>query len=224
MNTIGLFKRAIFKFKELPSEEMEERSRYFLEFLKMRRTIRDFSPRPVSRNIIENCINAANTAPSGANSQPWHFALVESAEVKKLIREGAEKEEKEFYEYRAPQEWLDAIAPFGTDWEKPFLEEAPYLIIVFAQSYGLREDGGKKKHYYVNESVGIATGMLITSLHYAGLSTLTHTPSPMKFLNSILRRPSNEKPFLILVTGYPKENTLVPDLDKKGFEKVSSIF
>lgn len=204
-------------------EEMRERARSFYEHIKRRRTIREFSARSVPKEIIEDCIRAAGTAPNGANMQPWHFVVVEGNEVKKEIREAAEEEEKEFYERRASDEWLEALAPLGTDQNKPFLEEAPYLIAIFAEKYGVTESGVKVKNYYVKESVGIATGMLITAIHNAGLASLTHTPSPMGFLNEILNRPSNETPFLLLVVGYPKENATVPDIDKKPLDDIATF-
>lgn len=201
------------EYKEYPVDEMRKR----------RRTVRDFSNRPVPREIIEDCIRAAGTAPNGANKQPWHFTVVRDPKVKKEIREAAEEEEQEFYERRATNEWLEALAPLGTDASKPFLEEAPYLIAIFSQSYGLKENGEKETHYYVKESVGIATGMLITAIHNAGLVSLTHTPSPMGFLNEILDRPDNERPFLLLVVGYPKEDVKVPDISKKSLDEIASF-
>ena len=173
--------------------------------------------------MIENCLKAADTAPSGANQHPWHFVVVEDQEIKSEIRKLAEEEEREFYEKRAPQEWLDALAPLGTDADKPFLETAPFLIVIFARVYGVKPDGEKIKHYYVNESVGIATGMLITALHHAGLVSLTHTPSPMKFLNHCLKRPKNERPFLILVTGFPSQEAKVPDLKRRNLEEIATF-
>ncbi|MFC1574930.1 nitroreductase family protein, partial [Gemmatimonadota bacterium] len=195
----------------------------FYEDIRRRRTVREFSDRPVSRQVIEDCLLAAGTAPNGANMQPWHFVVVSDADVKREIRRGAEQEEHEFYAGRAPQEWLDALAPLGTDEHKPFLETAPYLIAVFTQRYGLMPDGRQVKHYYANESVGIATGILITALHEAGLVSLTHTPSPMNFLNSLLNRPPNERPFLLLVTGYPAEGATVPDITKKPLAEISTF-
>lgn len=188
-----------------------------------RRTVRQFSDRPVDPGVIEHCLRAAGTAPSGANLQPWHFVVVTDPDLKRQIREGAEKEEREFYRSRAPQEWLDALAPLGTDDRKPFLETAPCLIAIFAQSYGLLPDGRKVKNYYVQESVGIATGMLITAIHHAGLASLTHTPSPMGFLNTILNRPPNEKPFLLLVVGYPASGAVVPDIGKKPLAEIATF-
>ena len=205
---------------EYPPETMIERSRAFYREVKRRRTVRDFSDRPVPREVIENCIRAAGTAPNGANRQPWHFVVISNPESKKKIREAAEKEEREFYQHRAPKEWLDALAILGTDANKPFLETAPYLIAIFARSYSLTAEGKKLKNYYVQESIGIATGILITALHHAGLATLTHTPSPMNFLNEILGRPSNERPFLLLVVGFPAEDATVPDISKKPLHEI----
>ena len=210
-------------FKEYPVEEMGKRAKDFYEDLSRRRSVREFSSTPVPREVIEHSILAAGTAPNGANKQPWHFAVVETAEVKKKIRKAAEVEEHEFYNRRAPQDWLDDLAQFGTDEYKPFLEEAPYLIGIFAENYALDEQGKKEKNYYVKESVGIATGMLITALHNAGLATLTHTPSPMGFLNEVMNRPDNEKPFLLLVVGYPAESVKVPDIKKKSLNEISSF-
>ena len=203
------------KFREYPVDEMRNRVETFYADIDRRRTVREFSARPVPRDIIETALKAAGTAPSGANLQPWHFVVVGDAEIKKKIREAAEVEEREFYEHRASPEWLAALEPLGTDSDKPFLETAPYLIAIFLQKYGYLEDGRKVKHYYPVESTGIATGMLITALHQAGLATLTHTPSPMKFLNEILGRPTSERPFLLLVVGYPAEDARVPDIHRK---------
>ncbi len=190
--------------------------RSFRDLMQRRRTVRDFDPRAVPRDVIEHCIAAAGTAPSGANQQPWHFVAVSDADVKRRIRLAAEAEEREFYERRAPEEWLEALRPIGTDWQKPFLETAPWLIAIFVQKWGRAADGRKVKHYYPTESVGIATGILITALHTAGLATLTHTPSPMGFLNEILGRPADsERPFLLLVTGHPAAGARVPAIDRK---------
>jgi nitroreductase len=205
---------------EFSQDEMRRRATAFLAEMRRRRTVRHFSDRTVPREAIEDCLLAAGTAPSGANLQPWHFVVVSDPAIKRQIREAAEKEEAEFYRGRAPREWLDALASLGTDEHKPYLETAPYLIAVFAQSYGFLPDGRKVKHYYVNESVGIATGMLITAIHHAGLVSLTHTPSPMGFLNGILGRPSHEKPFLLLVVGYPAEDAVVPDIGKKTLDEI----
>lgn len=208
---------------EYPMKEMKQRADEFYEEVKKRRTVRDFADREVHRDIIEKCILAAGTAPNGANRQPWHFVVVENEELKSKIREAAEKEEREFYERRANQEWLEALEPLGTDEHKPFLEEAPYLIAIFAEKYGVNADGGKVQNYYVKESVGIATGILVTALHHAGLASLTHTPSPMGFLNELLDRPSNETPFLLLVVGYPKEGVQVPDITKKPLSDIATF-
>ena len=210
-------------FSRRSDDELLSRSRDFLDEMRARRTVRHFSDRPISRGVIDNCLLVAGGAPSGANLQPWHFAVVSDARVKRRIREDAEKEEREFYDGRAPREWLDALAPLGTDANKPFLETAPYLIAIFAQAYGVLPDGRKVKNYYVQESVGIATGMLITAIHHAGLASLTHTPSPMGFLNEILARPANERPFLLLVVGHPAEDAVVPDIGKKALPEIASF-
>ncbi len=210
-------------YKELPQDEMKQKASEFYELVKRRRTVREFSSRAVPKEVIENCLLAAGTAPNGANKQPWHFVAVSDPDVKKKIRVEAEKEEHEFYSRRAPEDWLEDLRPLGTDENKPFLEEAPYLIGIFAQSYNLDDEGEKEKHYYVKESVGIATGILITALHNAGLATLTHTPSPMGFLNEIMGRPSHEKPFLLLVVGYPAEGVTVPDITKKSLDEISTF-
>ncbi|MDG2250047.1 MAG: nitroreductase family protein [Gammaproteobacteria bacterium] len=218
------------KIKEIPLDfivieenEMKSRAKSFNELLQKRRTVRNFSNKPVPRNLIEQCLLAANSAPSGANRQPWHFAVISSPEKKRQIREGAEEEEREFYQSRAPQDWLDALAPLGTDANKPFLERAPYLVAIFGQKFELDSQGKKKKNYYVAESVGIATGLLIAALHNAGLATLTHTPSPMKFLNRILDRPDTEKPLMVLVVGYPENDAKVPAISRKSLEQFTSF-
>jgi iodotyrosine deiodinase len=210
-------------YQEYPVEEMRQRAADFYAEMRRRRTVREFADRPVSREVIEDCLRAAGTAPNGANLQPWHFVVVSDPAVKQRIREAAEVEEREFYSKRAPQEWLDALAVLGTDEHKPFLETAPYLIAIFAQSYGLLPDGRKVKHYYTQESVGIATGILITAIHRAGLVSLTHTPSPMGFLNEILGRPAHERPFLLLVVGYPAEGAAVPAIRKKPLEEIATF-
>lgn len=210
-------------YKFLPEAEMIQRSEEFYIEIRKRRTVREFSDKDVPLDVIKNCIRAAGTAPNGANLQPWHFVIVKDKEIKRRIRKAAEEEEKEFYKKRAPEEWLQALAPLGTDEHKPFLEEAPYLIVIFSKSYDIRPDGKKVKQYYSLESTGIAAGILITALHHSGLATLTHTPSPMGFLNEILERPSNEKPFLILVAGYPAEGVTVPDIKKKSFDEITSV-
>ncbi len=211
------------RFTEYDPDDMARRAQEFYNEIKNRRTVREFSDKPVSRSTIEDCLRAAGTAPSGANMQPWHFVVVSDPEIKHRIRVEAEQEEREFYSHKAPQEWLDALAPLGTDEHKPFLEIAPYLIAVFAQSYGLLPDGRKVKHYYAQESVGIATGFLIAALHHAGLATLTHTPSPMSFLNEILERPKNERPFLLLVVGYPAADATVPMITKQPLNSFTSF-
>ncbi|MCH7636414.1 MAG: nitroreductase family protein [Proteobacteria bacterium] len=202
---------------------MRQRLNDFYTDVNRRRTVREFSDRPVPRDIIETALLAANTAPSGANLQPWHFVAVSGAATKRKIREAAEIEEREFYEHRATPEWLAALEPIGTDSNKPFLETAPYLIAVFLQKFGVLEDGRKVKHYYPTESTGLATGILITALHLAGLVCLTHTPSPMKFLNEILGRPKSERPFLLLVTGYPADDAEVPDINRKSLDEFTSF-
>ncbi|CAG0933447.1 MAG: Coenzyme F420:L-glutamate ligase [Rhodocyclaceae bacterium] len=211
-------------FRRLPEAQMRERAQAFYEDIRRRRTVREFSAEPVPREIIEQAILSAGTAPSGANQQPWHFAVIESAALKKRVREAAEEEERAFYNGRAPQEWLDALAPLGTDEHKPFLETAPYLIAVFAIKSGPRPDGSMVKHYYVPESVGIASGLLIAALHHSGLATLTHTPSPMNFLNDICARPAWEKPTLLVVAGYPAPGCEVPlhATRKKSLQDISS--
>ena len=207
----------------LGDAEMRERSDAFRQLVSRRRSVRDFSAEPVPRDVIEQCLLSAGSAPSGANRQPWHFCVVSDPAIKRRIREGAEAEEREFYQQRAPQDWLEALAPLGTDANKPFLEIAPYLIVVFAEKYGLDAAGHRVKNYYVPESVGIATGVLITALHQAGLATLTHTPSPMKFLNQILDRPVREKPVMILVVGHPAEGARVPDIKRKTLSEIASF-
>ncbi|MBT8103357.1 MAG: nitroreductase family protein [Gammaproteobacteria bacterium] len=202
---------------------MRQRISRFYADIDRRRTVRSFSSRSVPRDIIETALRAANTAPSGANLQPWHFVVVSGPETKRKIREAAEAEEREFYTHRASEEWLAALEPLGTDEHKPFLETAPYLIAVFLQKFGALPDGRKVKHYYPSESTGLATGILITALHRAGLATLTHTPSPMKFLNEILCRPKSERPFLLLVVGYPADDARVPDIERKSLEEFASF-
>jgi iodotyrosine deiodinase len=210
-------------YREYPPQEMQERAVEFYQDLRRRRTVREFSDRTVPAGVIEECLLAAGTAPNGANLQPWHFVAVSDPELKKKIREAAEEEEREFYSGRAPKEWLDALAPLGTDEHKPFLEDAPCLIAIFSQRFGLLPDGSKVKHYYTTESVGIATGMLITAVHNAGLVSLTHTPSPMNFLNELLGRPDHERPFLLLVVGYPVKGATVPDIQKKPLEEIATF-
>ena len=208
-------------FKKFSQQEMLERSKSFLSEISSRRTVREFSNKIFPIEIIENCIKSAGTAPSGANKQPWFFTIIEDKKVKAKIRIAAEKEEKEFYGRRATKEWLEDLNQFGTNWDKPFLETAPYLIIVFKQIYDVNETGSQRKNYYVNESVGIASGFLLAALHNAGLATLTHTPSPMNFLGKILNRPENEKAYLLIPVGYPSEKAKVPNIKKKPFSEIS---
>mgnify|MGYP001825778110 FL=1 len=210
-------------YREFSVEEMRDRVNEFYADVDRRRTVREFSDRPVPRDIIETALQAAGTAPSGANLQPWHFVVITGPETKQKIRVAAEAEEREFYEHRASPEWLEALEPLGTDSSKPFLETAPCLIAIFLQKYGELPDGRKAKHYYPVESTGLATGILITALHRAGLATLTHTPSPMKFLNEILDRPKSERPFLLLVVGYPADDATVPDIERKPLEAFTSF-
>jgi len=210
-------------FEEYSESKMRSRSESFLNEIVTRRTIREFSDRIVPIDIINNCIKTAASAPSGANKQPWQFVIVRDSGIKTKIREAAEKEEKEFYGHRATKEWLEDLNQFGTDWHKPFLEIAPYLIVIFRKIYDLEDDGTQRKNYYVNESVGIASGFLLAALHHAGLATLTHTPSPMNFLGEILNRPKNEKAFLLIPVGYPAKDAEVPDISKKPFSKISKI-
>jgi nitroreductase len=212
-------------YSDIDEAEMQARAEAVLASLRARRTIREFSDRPVPRALIETCIQAAGTAPSGANHQPWHFVAISNPAIKHKIRLAAEAEEKEFYAKRASKEWLDALAPLGTDENKEFLEIAPWLIAVFSQKRGGERAGQDKKNYYVTESVGLAAGMLITALHSAGLGTLTHTPAPMGFLREICRRPISEKPFVLMVVGYPAENAQVPKhaLIKKDLSEISTF-
>ena len=208
---------------EYPTEEMKQRAIEFRQHMQRRRTVRQFSERPVPREVIEECLLTAGSAPNGANLQPWHFVVVSDPAVKHEIRIAAEQEEGEFYHRRAPQEWLEALSVIGTDEHKPFLEAAPYLIVIFGKSHSQLPDGRRVKNYYVNESVGIATGFLISAIHSAGLVSLTHTPSPMGFLNTILDIPPDAKPFLILVVGYPAEDAQVPNIRKKTLEEIATF-
>lgn len=210
-------------YLEYPPNEMHKRASEFYDEMKRRRTIREFSNRPVPKEIIENCLMTAGTAPSGANMQPWHFVAVSDPKTKNQMRKETEEVEKDFYQNRAPAYWLEALAPLGTDENKPYLEEAPYVIVIFSKRYSVGPDGVKLHNYYLNESVGIATGFLIAAIHNAGLACLTYSPSPMGFLRDILKRPSYETPFLVLVVGYPKENAKVPDIGKKSLDEIATF-
>jgi nitroreductase len=211
-------------YVEFPPDDMQARARDFADAMQRRRTVRDFSDRPVPRALIEDCLRAAGSAPSGANQQPWYFVAVSDPAVKQRIRAAAEAEEREFYEHRAPPEWLEVLRPLGTDASKPFLEVAPWLIAVFIRRFERLPDGGKRKHYYTDESVGVATGLLLAAIHHAGLVSLTHTPSPMKFLNGILGRPKDiERPFLLLVVGYPAGDARVPDIRRKPLAEIADF-
>ena len=211
------------QFQKITFEEMDYNANQFFQKVSSRRSVRDFSRDDFPIDIIKNCIKSASTAPSGANKQPWHFVIVKDPIIKRKIRKAAEIEEKEFYGGRAPKEWLDDLNQFGTDWNKPFLEEAPYLIVVFSKKFDINDDGTNAKNYYVSESVGIASGLLLTALHNAGLVTLTHTPSPMAFLSDILNRPPSDKPYLIIPVGFPSENAEVPNIKKKTFKEICTI-
>ena len=211
------------QFTPLPDDEMIQRSLTFREQLATRRSVRHFSTKEVPMEVINNVVMTASSAPSGANKEPWTFVIVKDPIIKHDIRIAAEKEEKSFYDHRAPDEWLADLEPLGTDWNKPFLEDAPFLIVVFKKIYGM-EDDLQFKHYYVNESVGIASGFLLAAVHQAGLVALTHTPSPMGFLANILKRPDNERAFLLIPVGYPAEDAEVPVLTKKTFEEVAEVF
>jgi iodotyrosine deiodinase len=211
------------EYLRYPPEEMLERVREFRQDLERRRSVRQFDPAPPPPGLIAECLLAAGTAPSGANRQPWHFEVVREPELKRRIRLAAEEEERKFYEERAPQEWLDALAPLGTDDRKPFLETAPLLIAIFARRSNQPPEGAKLKNYYVTESVGIATGLLIAALHRSGLATLTHTPAPMSFLRRILGRPENERPFLLLVAGFPAADAELPDIGRKPLQEIVGL-
>ena len=214
------FETIPYKREMLSVDQVEAKSKEYFELLKSRRSVRDFEDWDVPQSVIENIIKTASSAPSGANKQPWTFVAVQDKEVKKKIRAAAEAEEMEFYNKRASDEWLQDLAPLGTSWSKPFLEVAPWLIVVFKKIYNDMPEG-RSKNYYVQESVGIASGFLISAIHNAGLATLTHTPSPMNFLSEILERPENEKPFLLLPVGYPSRNAQVPDITRKALDEVS---
>jgi nitroreductase len=208
------------EFERLSESEQTGRSRDFLDDIRRRRSVREFSRDSVPYELIENAIAAAGTAPSGAHQQPWTFVVVSDADVKRQIREAAEEEERRSYESRMPDEWLEALRALGTDWRKPHIADAPYVVVVFEQAFGLRPDGSKVKHYYVKESVGIAVGFLLASLHRAGLAALTHTPSPMGFLREILERPESERPYILIPIGYPAEGCIVPDLQRKPLDEI----
>ncbi len=212
-------------YSRLPAADTMARATEFAAHVARRRTVRDFAPDPVPRAVIDQCLMAAGTAPSGANQQPWHFVAIgrEDAALRRRIREAAEEEEREFYATRAPQEWLDALASLGTDPNKPFLDAAPWLIAIFVRAHGVTPEGRVMKHYYATESVGIATGILIAAVHVAGLVSLTHTPSPMGFLNTLLGRPANERPFLLLVVGYPAADAQVPDITRKPLGDIATF-
>ncbi len=211
------------RYNTLTNEEMIRKSATYLEEMKKRRTIRFFSDKEVPLEVIENCLKTASTAPSGANCQPWHFAVVTDPKIKSEIRKGCEGVEKDFYSNKAPQQWLDALAPLETNDQKPFLDIAPYIIVIFVKKYDVDDAGDKKKQYYYNESIGIAAGMLITALHTAGLGILTYTPSPMRFLNRILGRPDNERAFMVLVTGHPAMDCNAPDLERKSLKEIATF-
>jgi nitroreductase len=217
------FEHVRYERPQLSLEEMALRSEQFYQEMDLRRTVREFDTSPVPIEILENIILTASTAPSGAHKQPWTFCLISDPGIKKKIRDAAEEEEKISYSSRMPDNWKSDLKPLGTTWEKPFLEEAPYLIVVFKQSYGM-EKGEKVQHYYVNESVGIACGFLIAAIHHAGLIAVTHTPSPMNFLSEILERPFNEKPYLLIPVGYPKSETYVPDIKRKSLYEIIKKF
>ncbi len=212
--------RIPYTFETLPEEEMHTRAEAFCKKMEARRSVRDFSDRPVPRKLIEQAIRTASTAPSGAHMQPWTFVAVSDPELKRRIREAAEEEERTSYDGRMSKEWLEALEPIGTDANKPFLETVPWIVVLFAQRFGFRKDGSKRKHYYVQESCGIAAGFFIAALHEMGLATLTHTPSPMRFLSELLERPSNEAAYILFPVGYPADDALVPDLQRKPLEDV----
>jgi nitroreductase len=213
-------------FEELPEQDMLGSAREFFERMNRRRSVRHFSDRPIPQEILEHAIRTAGTAPSGAHKQPWHFVLVGDSKIKREIRTAAEAEERESYEHRMPEAWLEDLEPLGTDWHKPFLTTCPWLIVVFSQSFGLvkGDPATKRKHYYVQESVGISVGMMLAALHVAGLATLTHTPSPMGFLQQILQRPDNERAYMLVAVGYPESGCKVPDLTRKRLEDILTTF
>jgi len=210
-------------FDQKPIEEMKHAARYFYQKIRTRRTVREFSERPVPRSLIEDTLRTAGTAPSGANMQPWHFVVVSNPVLKQRIRAAAEQEEQAFYEHRASEEWLKALEPLGTDRHKKFLETAPWLIVVFLKKFSVDGQGKRLKNYYTSESVGISCGFLISALHWAGLATLTHTPSPMKFLNQLLQRPKDERAYMIIVAGYPDDDARVPAIGKQALDKITTF-
>lgn len=218
------YKHISYTTESFSEEETVKRSEAFFKKVDGRRSVRDFSNTPIPREVIDNLIKSASTAPSGAHKQPWTFCVIQNPEIKKQIRIAAEKEERESYEGRMNEEWVKDLKPLGTDWRKPFLETAPYLIIVFKKPFDFDKNGNKKQNYYVTESVGLACGFLINAIHNAGLVTLTHTPSPMKFLSEILDRPINERPFLLLPIGYPANEVYVPDIKRKSLEEVAAYY
>ncbi len=218
------FEHVRYRSETYPLDEVEKRSKDFHLWLDGRRTVREISDKPVSKAVIDNLIMAASTAPSGAHKQPWTFCAISNPELKRKIREAAEKEEYDSYNGRMSERWLKDLAPIGTDWNKPFIERAPWVVIMFKRVYETTEVGEKNNNYYVNESVGIAAGMFISAIHNAGLVTLTHTPSPMNFLSSILERPSNERPFLLLPVGYPEDEVYVPKLERKNLDDVAVFY
>lgn len=222
--TIGGFPFISYEKETYEENEVIDRSKQFYQWLDKRRTVRDFSDKPIPKSVIENIIMSASTAPSGAHKQPWTFCVVSNPDLKKQIRIAAEKEEKESYDNRMSEEWLQDLRPLQTDWQKPFLEVAPYLIVVFKKAYDLEEDGTKHTNYYVNESVGLASGFLLAAIHDAGLVALTHTPSPMNFLTNLLDRPANERAFLLVPVGYPCSETFVPDIHRKKLEEVCEFY
>ena len=223
MKLRNAYRPAPLEFQRLSEDEAHRRSLEFLELMSRRRSVRHFSPEPVPLELIENAIRTAGSAPSGANQQPWMFVVVSDPAVKEAIREAAEREEELLYRERASEQYLEAIEPIGTDWIKPHITEAPYLIVVFEQAWSYDRDGRKHKHYYVRESVGIAVGFLLASLHVAGLATLTHSPSPMGFLKEILDRPENERPFILIPVGYPAADAEVPELEKKSLDEIAEF-
>lgn len=213
-----------YSHESYPEDEMLFRSKVFYDWMNKRRTVRDFSDQPIPREVIENLVLTASTAPSGAHKQPWTFCIVRDPSIKSEIRKAAEQEEHQSYTNRMSEEWLEDLKPLQTDWRKPFLETAPYLIVVFKKAYDLLPDKTKKTNYYVNESVGLACGLLLAAIHHAGLVALTHTPSPMNFLTNLLHRPENERPFLLIPVGYPHPDTYVPKLERKSLEQIAEFY